>query len=240
MLQTNQKTPEHEIESESPKGRQPAFEEYCETIFELDEDNLQVIQARIAERLEVSPPAVSDAIKRMRAEGLIKDHNGTIKLTETGRALGATIVRRHRIAERFLTDVLKLSWAQAHAEASKWEHVVSSVVEQSMMQVLNNPTTCPHGNPIPGSAYTTPDHLIPLRTLDVGEKFTVQRILEELEFKPGMLEFLEQSRVMPGVEGAVVARSPNGTSTLEIEGTPVGLDAYISARVLVTPVLSEE
>ena len=228
MLQVDQT-----YKSDSHKTRQPAFDEYCEAIFELNEDNLQVIQARIAERLGVSPPAVSETIKRMRAKGLIEDDNGIIKLTESGLLLGATVVRRHRIAERFLTDVLNLSWAEAHNEASKWEHMISPAVEKSMVQILNNPTTCPHGNPIPGSAYQTPD-LVTLQSLEVGDKFTIRRILEELEFKPGMLDFLEQSRVMPNVEGTVMALSPSGTSTLELENKTVGLDVYITARVLVT------
>ena len=91
----------------------PAFEEYCECIFELREDDLDVIQARIAERLQVSRPAVSEMMKRLESEGLITSDDG-IALTASGRRLAETVVRRHRLAERFLTDVLKLSWAEAH------------------------------------------------------------------------------------------------------------------------------
>ena len=223
--------------SEPYQPRRPAFQEYCETIYGLDEDNLQVIQARIAERLNISRPAVSETIKRMRAEGLVVEGTGkgTIKLTEAGRSLGATIVRRHRIAERFLTDVLGLSWAQSHKDASKLEHVISPEMEQSMLRLLEDPTTCPHGNPIPGSAYETPD-MVPLANLSVGATFTVRRIPEELEFEPGMLEFLEQSRVIPGSAGIVVARSPKGTYTLEIAGQSVGLDRYTTSKVLVSTV----
>ena len=102
----------------------PAFEEYCECIFELDEDDVAVIQARIAERLQVSRPAVSEMIRRLEAEGLITT-DGAIRLTTSGQALAQLVVRRHRIAERFLTDMLGLSWADAHHEAGKWEHVMS-------------------------------------------------------------------------------------------------------------------
>ena len=133
----------------------PAFEEYCECIFELDEDDVAVIQARIAERLQVSRPAVSEMIRRLETEGLITT-DGAIRLTPSGQALAQLVVRRHRIAERFLTDMLGLSWADAHHEAGKWEHVMSDAVEQAMDRVLGSPTTCPHGNPIPGSLYLEP------------------------------------------------------------------------------------
>jgi Mn-dependent transcriptional regulator len=128
----------------------PAFEEYCETIFELAEDDLEVIQARIAERIEVSRPAVSEMIKRLEAEGLVDMKGSAISLTGEGQQLAQAVVRRHRLAERFLTDVLQLSWAEAHHEAGKWEHVISPVVEEALNLFLDTPTTCPHGNPHSG------------------------------------------------------------------------------------------
>ena len=217
---------------ESPEWH-PAFEEYCETIFELAEDDLDVIQARIADRLEISRPAVSEMIRRMQAEGLVQEGRGRIRLTPAGNALAETVVRRHRLAERFLTDILGLSWADAHQEAGKWEHVISPPVEQAMITVLDEPTTCPHGNPIPGSAYEAPE-MVSLDSLAVGGAFTVERIPEELEFQPGMLEFLEAAQVTPGSTGTITARSPDGTLTLTVEGSPVGLSDYATSRILVT------
>jgi DtxR family Mn-dependent transcriptional regulator len=211
----------------------PAFEEYCECIFELREDDLEVIQARIAERLQVSRPAVSEMMKRLEAEGLITSDGG-IKLTDAGRTLGESVVRRHRLAEVFLTDVLKLSWAEAHHEAGKWEHVISESVEKAMMDLLGDPTTCPHGNPIPGSDYVAPDSE-PLSTISVGDAFTVRRITEELEFEPGLLEFLEASAIQPGKVGTVTALSPDGTLTVEIEGRHIGVGSFASDRILVSP-----
>lgn len=213
----------------------PAFEEYSETIFELDEDGIEVIQARIAERLGVSRPAVSEMIKRMGREGLVEvDDDAHISLTGEGRAIAQTVVRRHRIAERFLTDVLQLGWADAHHEAGKWEHVMSDNVEDAMNRLLGEPTTCPHGNPIPGSDYVEPDSS-PLSEHPVGEEFTVRRIPEELEFTPGLLEFLEASSLRPGCTGVVTATSPDGTLTVEIEGRHVGVGSFASERILVTP-----
>ena len=210
----------------------PAFEQYCEAIFELREDDLDVIQARIADRLGVSRPAVSEMIRRMTTEGLVRTDRGTIGLTDTGRRLAEQVVRRHRLAERFLTDILGLAWAEAHHEAGKWEHVLSEPVEAAINRLLDNPTTCPHGNPIPGSRYEAPD-AIALIDLDVGGAFTVSRIPEELEFTPGLLEFLEDSHITPGSEGVVEAASPDGTVTVRIGSRVVGVGAFASQRILV-------
>ncbi|MEL7207336.1 MAG: metal-dependent transcriptional regulator [Actinomycetota bacterium] len=210
----------------------PAFEEYCEAIFELREDEIDVIQARIAERLEVSRPAVSEMIRRMEDEGLIRLDGTTVRLTDDGTKVAERVVRRHRLAERFLTDVLELSWAEAHAEAGKWEHVISDPVEAALDRLLGSPTTCPHGNPIPGSDYTAP-RSVPLDEIEAGTDFTVSRIPEELEFAPGLLDFLEDANIQPGRTGTVTAASPDGTLTVEIEDTTVGVGSFASARILV-------
>ena len=216
----------------APGEHHPAFEEYCECIFELHEDDVEVIQARIAERLNVSRPAVSEMIRRLAAEGLI-DTDGGITLTSSGVELAQRVVRRHRLAERFLTDTLGLSWAEAHHEAGKWEHIMSDSVEEALDRLLGSPTTCPHGTPIPGSDYVAPD-VRPLAEASVGTRFTVRRIPEELEFTPGLLEFLEESSIQPGHSGTVTATSPDGTITIEIEGRHVGVGAFASERILVT------
>lgn len=215
-----------------PSGdRHPALEEYCECIFELQEDDVDVIQARIAERLQVTRPSVSAMVRRLRDEGLV--HEGdTIRLTASGLELATQVVRRHRLAERFLTDILGLSWADAHHEAGKWEHVISDAVETAMVQLLGEPTTCPHGNPIPGSGYEAPITLV-LGEVAVGDEFTVTRIPEELEFTPGLLDFLQTSSIQPGRRGTVIAASPDGTITVEIDGRSVGVGSFASSRILV-------
>ncbi len=216
-----------------PGEHHPAFEEYCECIFELQEDSLDVIQARIAERLQVSRPAVSEMIRRLDSEGLIEQGSGRIHLTAAGVRLAEQVVRRHRLAERFLTDILGLSWADAHHEAGRWEHVMSERVELAMNHLLGEPTTCPHGNPIPGSSYEAPES-VRLADLSIGARFTVARIPEELEFTPGLLEFLEDSNILPGNDGYVRAASPDGTMTVEINGNHVGVGSFASTRILVT------
>jgi DtxR family Mn-dependent transcriptional regulator len=211
----------------------PAFEEYCEAIYELAEDDVDVIQARIADRLMVSRPAVSEMIRRLETDRLVKIDHGSITLTNDGQRLAERVVRRHRLAERLLTDVLGLSWADAHKEAGKWEHVISQPVEEALVRVLGDPTTCPHGNPIPGASYVAPAS-VPLSDVNVGAGFTVSRIPEELEFTPGLLEFLEDADVVPGRSGKLTAASPDGTTTVEIEGRHVGIGAFASQRILVT------
>ena len=218
---------------ESPEYH-PAFEEYCETIFELDEDGVDVIQARIVERLQVSRPAVSEMIKKMGEADLIYFHGTKIHLTEDGKNLANQVVRRHRLAERFLTDILGLSWAEAHHEAGRWEHVISPSVEDAFLRILEDPTTCPHGNPIPGTDYQMPEGASALSDIEVGNKFIVERIPEELEFQPGLLEFLEESNLIPGENGKVTAVSPDGTTTVEVKGTMIGVGAFASQRILVT------
>ena len=211
----------------------PAFEEYCEAIFELAEDDVEVIQARIADRLMVSRPAVSEMIKRLESDGLVSIDHNSISLSASGQRLAERVVRRHRLAERLLTDVLGLSWADAHKEAGKWEHVISQPVEEALVRVLGDPTTCPHGNPIPGASYVAPASS-PLSDIAVGAGFVVSRIPEELEFTPGLLEFLEEADVVPGRKGTLTAASPDGTTTVEIDGRHIGIGAFASQRILVT------
>ena len=217
----------------NPGEHHPAFEEYCECIFELREDSVEVIQARIAERLRVSRPSVSEMIRRMSDEGLIFLEGSHISLTDKGESLAVQVVRRHRLAERFLTDILGLSWALAHREAGKWEHVMSTEVEQAMERVLGNPTTCPHGNPIPGSGYSAPT-TVRLNKIGEGSSFTITRIPEELEFAPGMLEFLEKWHLVPGHSGTVTDVARDGSMTVSVDGGTVQVDPFATSRIFVT------
>lgn len=214
----------------------PAFEEYSVTIFELEEDGIPVIQARIAERLDVSRPAVSEMVKRMTNEGLVEVDDSQVRLTKQGRALARTIVRRHRIAERFMTDILKLGWAEAHHEAGRWEHVISPVVEDAMMRLLDDPTTCPHGNPIPGTDYSRPESAQPLGDLASDDQFIVERIPEELEFQDGQLAYLENAGLVPGRSGRVLSVAPDGTTTVSVDGSPVGISNFAASRIIVRDV----
>ena len=210
----------------------PAFEEYCEAIFELQEDDIETIRSRIAERLGVSRPAVTEMTRKLEEADFVTVSAGRLELTEAGRLLAEKVVRRHRLAERFLTDILGLSWAESHHEAGKWEHVISERVEAAMVRVLGDPTTCPHGNPIPGTDYHAPDAL-PLGGLAVGQAFTVTRIPEDLEWTPGVLEYLEEAGIVPGATATLSALSPDGTATVEVANRRVALGSSQATRILV-------
>lgn len=213
----------------------PAFEEYSETIFGLAEDGIDVIQARIADRLDVSRPAVSEMIKRMQEADLVDvDDMARIGLTTEGRELATMVVRRHRIAECFLTEILGLSWTDSHHEAGRWEHVISPVVEKALLRVLDDPMTCPHGNPIPGSGHRARKGTVALGEIGPDRAFVVERIPEELEFQPGQLAFLEQAGIVPGQAGTVLSIGPDGTTTLSMGENAVGVGAFTAQRILVS------
>ncbi|MSY07188.1 MAG: winged helix DNA-binding protein, partial [Actinobacteria bacterium] len=127
-------------------------EEYLETILELEEEGVLPIRARLVERLGVSAPSVSETVSRLVEAGyteLMGDRS--LRLTDKGRALATTVVRRHRLAERLLVDVIGLEWEKVHKEAARWEHAISADVEEKLIILLGDPATCPHGNPIPGT-----------------------------------------------------------------------------------------
>ena len=131
-----------------------ATEEYLETILEIEEEGIPPIRARLVERLGLSAAAVSEQVNRLVEQGyaeLLDDR--TLRLTDSGRELAVSIVRRHRLAERLLVDVIGLEWEKVHKEADRWEHAISAEVEAKLVELLGDPATCPHGNPIPGSSH---------------------------------------------------------------------------------------
>jgi DtxR family transcriptional regulator, Mn-dependent transcriptional regulator len=205
------------------------YREYAEAIWEIEEEGIPVIQARIAEWLGVSPPSVSEMVRRMGDEGLLTVGD-RIELTDEGRHLAAVIVRRHRLAERFLADVLRLPWDQVHAEAEVWETTISDQVEEAMWAVLEDPKTCPHGNPIPGAGYRPPP-MKPLAAMEPGERLVLERISEELELDADMMKFLDESDLRPGAKVELAQRDARGVVTVEVNGNPVDVDAFAAERI---------
>src|SRR5690242_19400134 len=124
---------------------------YLRTVFELGEEGIVPLRARIAERLSQSGPTVSQTVARMERDGLLTvEGDRHLELSPTGRALATRVMRKHRLAERLLIDVIGLDWESAHAEACRWEHVMSEEVERRLLEVLDHPTESPYGTPIPG------------------------------------------------------------------------------------------
>jgi len=188
-----------------------ATEEYLEAILELEEEGVIPIRARLVERLGLSAPAVSETVNRLVDHGfteLLPDRS--LRLTEKGRAIAVSIVRRHRLAERLLVDVIGLEWEKAHKEAARWEHAISADVEQKLVELLGDPATCPHGNPIPGSSHRVPDEVTTPLSLSALGPITVRRISEKLELDQGAIEFVAEASLIPGSDAVVMSRGPEG------------------------------
>ena len=183
-----------------------AVEEYLQAIYTLADESGHVVSARLAEFLGFSAPAVSEMVHRLERDGLVSlDAHKEVHLTTAGKAQADSVVRRHRLAERFLVEVLGFDWWKTHEEAERLEHGMSPEMEARMVRVLGDPQTCPHGNPMPGVA-ATPTR--PLETLARGERAVVQRIPDQFEHEPGFLEYLDSQGVKPGVVVELVERGP--------------------------------
>jgi DtxR family Mn-dependent transcriptional regulator len=216
-------------------GYHPAVEEYLETILELEEAGTPPMRARLVERLGVSAPSVSETVRRLEREGyLTLDDTRVIHLTDHGRDYATSIMRRHRLAERLLVDVLKVPWHQVHAEAGRLEHAISANLEDHLVRLLGDPATCPHGNPIPGSANTAPSGpLVRLADVAPGASAEVRRISEEIESHADQLELLESVGLVPGQRAEVVERDNDAivvrtTSGLNRVPAPLGAKIYVA------------
>ena len=186
-------------------------EEYLEQIFDLEEEGIVPLRARIVERLGLSPAAVSETVGRLEDHGFVHLRDDrSIELTAKGRSLATSIVRRHRLAERLLLDVIGLEWEKVHREADRWEHAISADVEEKLVELLGDPQTCPHGNPIPGArrrGATKPS--IPLAEAGPGA-VTVARISEKLELSDSGLALVAEARLIPGAQATVLGAEPTG------------------------------
>lgn len=199
----------------------PAVEEYLETILELEESGIPPMRARIVERLKVSAPAVSETVRRLEREGYVTlTPSRQIALTNKGRHYATSILRRHRLAERLLTDVLKVPWSEVHEEAGRLEHAISPSLEAHLIRLLGDPATCPHGNPIPGSANAAdPGPLAPVVDLLAGGQGIVRRIDEELEARFERMQALEQAGLLPGSEVTLLSADADEAQLSTSKGT---------------------
>jgi DtxR family transcriptional regulator, Mn-dependent transcriptional regulator len=214
-----------------PQGAQ----EYLEAIFEMEEEGARIQQARIAKRMGVSPAAVSEQVRRLEKEGLIHIAGREITLSDEGRTTATPLVRRHRLAERLLTDILEIPWHRAHEEADKWEHVISPEVEERIL-AKTGASTCPHGNPIPG---LDPPYdrakLVTLADLGEGRRGVLSLLTEDVELVTGVLAYFEEHRLMPGAVIQVRSVSPDGTLALEVDGQFASLGPHLADNLWVMP-----
>ncbi|MHB8669494.1 MAG: metal-dependent transcriptional regulator [Acidimicrobiales bacterium] len=225
-------------------GFHPPIEEYLEAIHTLEEEGVPVIQARLAERLGHAPPSVSEMVRRLRSDGYVEVAGRAgreVALTTVGRTRAESVVRKHRLAERLLTDVIGLDWHKAHVEAGRWEHVISDEVEARLIALLENPATCPHGNPIPGSGRPRPV-LSALAEAAPGDRVRLERVTEQVEIDIATLAYLSDHHFVPGTDAEVRTRAPDGTLTLVLGpdddggGTiSLSLSASLAQQLFVAP-----
>jgi DtxR family Mn-dependent transcriptional regulator len=209
-------------------------EMYLRTVFELEEEGILPLRARIAERLHQSGPTVSQTVARMERDGLLTvEGDRHLELTEQGRRLATRVMRKHRLAERLLIDVIGLEWEDVHVEACRWEHVMSETVERRLLEILHHPTLSPYGNPIPGldelgEGPLAEEFLDGVEALDAiagsaEQRVVVGRIAEPIQTDELLMAVLRRVGAMPGkvitvargAEGVLVG---SGGETAEIDG----------------------
>jgi DtxR family Mn-dependent transcriptional regulator len=194
-------------------------EEYLEAILEIEEEGTIPIRARLVERLGLSAPAVSETVNRLVDHGyaeLLDDRS--LKLTDKGRDIATSIVRRHRLAERLLVDIIGLEWEKVHKEADRWEHAISADVEEKLVQLLGDPATCPHGNPIPGSSHKVDGPTsMPLTQLQPGPVI-VRRISEKAEIDDDAIAFLAGAELIPGSNAVLISTNTEGVQVSSAAG----------------------
>jgi DtxR family Mn-dependent transcriptional regulator len=208
------------------------IEDYLEILYILQRDGVSIVGVRLAEILGVTPPTVTNTLKRMNRDGLItsNDEQGFV-LTEQGFEMARSVMRRHMLTEWLLMTILKVPWSQTHSEAHNLEHSISEMIEEQMRTNLGNPKTCPHGNPMPGFESATASWL-PLIDIAAGETVIIRRVHELGENNPELLKFLEENSVIPGTQAQISEiQSFNQIISLKLKGQIVSL-GFSSARFI--------
>lgn len=213
----------------------PTIEEYLEAIYVLASDGEEVIGARLGEALGVSPPTVTATVQRMARDGLIQvGPRKEIALTASGQQAVETVLRRHRLSERLLVDVLGMPWHEVHDEACRLEHAISPEVEERLARFLGDPATCPHGNPIPGKEQ--PAGEFRLADAAAGDWLVISRVAQKAEAQVGVLEYLAQRGLLPGSRVYVTEIGPfNGPIVLQVGERGVALGRDLAAMLWVAP-----
>ena len=212
-----------------------SVQDYLAAIYDLGGSGHPVIAARLAKHMGISAPAVTEAIHRMVRGNHVKVGDGKeLTLTPRGRQVAEVMARRHRLLERWLTDILGLNWTDAHEEAHRLEHAISPRVELRLAELLGMPSTCPHGNPIPGMATAPPVEPFPLAQAKEGMTVVVERITEEAEADKNLLEHLWRNDVRPGRRLRITEVAPwAGTITAAGDGRTIALGLPAAAKIWV-------
>jgi len=220
-----------------PAKPSPTIEDYLHAVHNMIREGRTVIAARLTKRMGVAAPTVWATVQRMQRDGLVElNPRKEITLSEAGLAAAESIMRRHRLTECLLVDILGLEWYEAHEEAHRIEHAISPRVEARILEVLGNPSTCPHGNPIPGHAREAPPATVALNSLSEGDEATMESILEDAEEDRDLLRYLQKNGLVPGARLRIAEVTPsNATMTVEVDDTRVTVGDPVSAVIRVRP-----
>ena len=224
-------------------------EMYLRTVYELQEEGVPPLRARIADRLGHSGPTVSQTVARMERDGLVHvADDRQLELTDTGREQAMRVMRKHRLAERLLVDIIGLPLEQVHAEACRWEHVISDNVERRLLEILDHPTVSPFGNPIPGLSELEPDWAevaevggarATLAAVMLGGETmlgTVLRIYEPVQVDTALMVAFDAAGISPGA--SVSMRRLGGEIVVERDGQRVTVSAAAAEHILLADVRS--
>lgn len=215
-------------------------EMYLRTVYELEEEGVPPLRARIAERLNQSGPTVSQTVQRMERDGLLKvGDDRQIELTPVGWAKASSVMRKHRLAEVLLTEVIGLPLELVHEEACRWEHVISDAVEDRLVTILNQPTRSPYGNPIPDVGESGPGDPGASGVRPLADALTRQRVVtavverlpEVIQADPELIALLHEVGVRPGAE--VTAELSDGVLTLTASGEPHTVEAGVAQHLFI-------
>ena len=210
-----------------------SIEEYLEAVYRLEREGPGVTTSGLASSLGVAPASVSGMLKKLAKDGFVEQvARGEVVLTKKGLEVAVRVLRRHRLAERLLTDVLGMPWDEVHAEACMLEHAISERVENSLMALLKDPKTCPHGQPIPPRDLSDPPNSgEPLAQTPVGSHAKVESVTEEL---PEILRYLAEIGLRPGTAVTVVRKAPlGGPMTIGINGKEHAISLELAGLVTV-------
>lgn len=208
-------------------------EEYLEAIYKLQERGEAVTATTLARDLAISEAEATTILHGLMERGLVQHTAAARELTQEGLQRAATVVRRHRLAERFLTDILGLGWDRSHAEACKLEHALSPEVEERLAAFLGHPQTCPHGHPVPGEGISPLSKAQPLSALPPLSCAVIVRIAQE---DGGLLRYLATLGLMPGVEVEVEERAPfDGPLMIKVRDAHYALGRQVADQILVRP-----
>ncbi|MGH7390611.1 MAG: metal-dependent transcriptional regulator [Candidatus Rokuibacteriota bacterium] len=223
------------LKSAAPAATTASVQDYLAAIYDLGGSGRPVIGARLAKHMGISAPAVTEQVQRLTRGGYVKVGRGkALALTSKGREIAEVMARRHRLLERWLTDKLGLDWTDAHEEAHRLEHAISPRVEERLAEMLGMPSTCPHGNPIPGMVSPRRVEPFPLAQAPEGATVVVERITEEAEADKKLLEHLWRNDVRPGRRLRIVEVAPwAGTITAASDDRTIALGLPAAAKIWV-------